>query len=1266
MLKHERIIKRLSMAEKIGILTDITALEDDNISKLGVPKLDVLYMRHMMRERFPMPSALAHSWDRELIRDVAGLVANDVHDGKSAIVVTPGAKIKLSPYRNEISEDPYLASALSREFVTGAKSTGVAAAMAGYYLAETDADMMDKKPSERVINEFVVEPYSSAVSASQADAILTDMRTLPGAYSGVNAGIRATLMKDQRFAPGTLAICERVEADDTVSFIAGGGICLNGSAVALETALNKYQKLRQSCDLGDLTIGDVEAEVADGKAISPEMIDEAVDRIIDLAFCSAKTAEYEVEDIDYDYYIAPDEESRLARLARIRREKQAERKAIRDAKRAERIRARKIKRGEYIEDEEPEVEEEEIIPEIITAEDKLLRRAATESIVLLRNVNKIAPIKTSSTVAIIGGLADKYNDGSGSLAERCEMLLREAGVESVVKSKGYDFDAERTDSERIITDALTAAGRAGVVLLFLGHGDERGKDIPKTHKISLPANQLILAEKMARFGARVIAVMESGYGIDVGFTEYFAGAIMAPLGCPYDAEALVDVILGRVNPSGRLAYTLYSSFDTYAPKHAIYREKWNVKSGPFIGYRYYDTANLKVGYHFGHGLSYSEVAYSDLVVSKDSVTFTLTNNGKMRVKENAQVYIGAATSNVIRPRKELCGFEIVDLMPKESKQVTIDISNPMVYDVKSGRMREESCTYNIFVGPSSHSELLNGQRYGGSYTLNSDKQNIVDYIQTKSNITIDKYTLEAKYRIMKRSAKNIISGIVSILLAISLGVYNSLESSGAFVSVMTGILAVAGIWFFITEARERNKDYKQARVIIDDANNERFADAEELPEFSAKRMFYDEFDAIDNDIVAKETFSREEGAADESLKYIDKDLDFAKASKELRAFASDRGIELGENEAEKIFASFAASRLVIFKELKSDMFRSLVAVLSEYFETNPYIDTVDGNYVSEESALFGNAAENRAKKNLAYAIEAAQNVKYNIHIAALDGVKCENMLDYFTPYAKYAKNPFGITAITAHNEWDKECVYYLPQNMWFCVNLAEGEEYESIPDYIAEIASVNVISPAKCKVSNSRIVISKFRYYQFDYLSERAGNSFGIFEETWKKIDKLMAYVANYSDFSMENKLCLALEKYATALMAAGIEIPVAVDAALAAKLLPGVAVAVMDKIPEDDRSLDEVLDNLFGEDIIDECREVLDKVADAKAKNNAKKAAGGVEVNAEQQSPEEQEAELVVNEEIANTEEIVEYENEDVDVIEDTASYESAGEDDSNGDYQE
>jgi len=199
------------------------------------------------------------------------------------------------------------------------------------------------------------------------------------------------------------------------------------------------------------------------------------------------------------------------------------------------------------------------------------------------------------------------------------------------------------------------------------------------------------------------------------------------------------------------------------------------------------------------------------------------------------------------------------------------------------------------------------------------------------------------------------------------------------------------------------------------------------------------------------------------------------------------------------------------------------------------------------------------------------------------------MMRYFTPYVKHAKNPFGHTAVIAHNERGKETTYYMPQNIWFAVNLAAGECYDMIPDFIAEIATVNRIPVAKTTPSSRHLEFGNFFYYQMDYNSERAVNKFVIGEDLWKKIDSFEKRVKGIEPtFAINNKMCLAFEKSTAALMAAGLDAKQSVDIAMATKLMPAFITATSGKKTESGDSLSEIFDSVFGDDDMVKCVEVL------------------------------------------------------------------------------
>ena len=1122
MLKYNNIISRLGDEDKVRILTDVRSLSDGERASLGLPSFALWNMRHMLRDsKYPSPQALANSWDNKLISELSGELALSVTGPISNVIMTPSAKVRLSPYRNEMSEDIYLSQSLATEFSRGAVYAGASSAISGYYMTNTDAEFMDIAPSKAILNEFVVQPFKNTVRDGQATAVITDKRVLSDKYRDVNAFLSDN---SQNAMPNNaFLVAEHLSVDDTVSFLINGGICLKGSASALTAALKRYHMLKKKQESGDLTIGDINAEIREGKAISPELLDGAVDRLLDFLLGASME------------------------------------------------RGKKLLPGER---------------------EELAVRAAKESVVLLKNNADTLPIapKSISSVALIGGIAASGAEGD-TLLDRCERLLVENGVSRVEKSQGYDFDANVITEDIYSPDAISAVQSCDVAVLFMGHGETRGKNIPVSHKLSLPANQLELADMLKPYCKKIIIVLEAGFGADVGFAEPFAAVVMAPFGVRHDASAIVDTLIGKYNPSGRLANTLYADMDGYYDKHLAYRNIYGVRSGRFVGYRYYTFADLQIGYPFGHGLSYTTFAYSKLEVSGDTVSFTVTNKGSRAGREVAQIYVGASDSQMMRPSRELCGYALIDLDAKESRRVSVKIQLPQVFDEANDQTVTEKCNYTVCVGSSSTDIRLSMAISGGERSIDNDREEkLCNYLQTESNIISDKYTLEAGYDIMNRSIKNIVCGIGAAVLAIAVGVYNALTDSAAFLGVLTAILAATGIVFFVLDAIERNQAYRRERARIAEENQKQFENAEELAEFSAERMFRAEFDVVADNSNASKAAVKENTLFDESLKYVDKKLDFSRAAEELGAFALERGLSIDEDSVRSIMASISSSRLLVFKDMSSGSFSALVSVLSEYFGTKAYIDVVDNTYVNEESVLFASDDEgHRVKKNMVYAIESAANVKERLHIGALDGVKCDDMVKYFAPYVKYAKNPFGYTVITVHNEHNKEADYFIPQNIWFAVNLAQGECYDMIPDSIAEIATVNTITLSKTNPSDKHTEVSNFYYYQVDYISERARNQFVISEDIWKKIDSLEKRVKVASPaFAIGNKMCVTFERFAAALMAAGVDVKQSVDVAMAVKLLPALVLAVSDKKTDDSGSLSDMFDVVFGDDDMSKCVEVL------------------------------------------------------------------------------
>jgi hypothetical protein len=266
-----------------------------------------------------------------------------------------------------------------------------------------------------------------------------------------------------------------------------------------------------------------------------------------------------------------------------------------------------------------------------------------------------------------------------------------------------------------------------------------------------------------------------------------------------------------------------------------------------------------------------------------------------------------------------------------------------------------------------------------------------------------------------------------------------------------------------------------------------------------------------------------------------------------------------------------------------------MVILGNYFESAAYIDSVDDTYTSHESVLFHNdAAGNRTKTHAKLALESAYNVSHRVYFVGLSDVKLKGLSSYFAPFVKHAKNPSARYGFTAHNERNIEAYYTVPQNVWFVLNLAEGESLADLPASIAEIASVNNISFVECTPSETHESVRRFTYYQMEYLCEKISSKFEINELTWKKVDKLEAFIAARAPYQINNKLWLCLEKYTGTYMACDNDEVRALDEALAAKVLPSMIVAANGMFAANDTGILETLEALFGEDNTESCKKML------------------------------------------------------------------------------
>ena len=193
----------------------------------------------------------------------------------------------------------------------------------------------------------------------------------------------------------------------------------------------------------------------------------------------------------------------------------------------------------------------------------------------------------------------------------------------------------------------------------------------------IPQNQIELLQSIVQVNENVVGLLSAGASIEMPWHYCCKAILHGYLTGQAGASAMLNILTGKVNPSGRLSETYpLRHEDTPAFRHFPSTQRNSeYRESIYIGYRYYDTSKVRVQYPFGYGLSYTTFMYSDLKVDADGATFTLTNTGKMDGAEVVQLYVGLPNAIVFRPEKELKGFRKVFLKSGESKEVRIDFDD---------------------------------------------------------------------------------------------------------------------------------------------------------------------------------------------------------------------------------------------------------------------------------------------------------------------------------------------------------------------------------------------------------------------------------------------------------------------------------------------------------------------------------------------------------------------------------------------------------------
>lgn len=346
----------------------------------------------------------------------------------------------------------------------------------------------------------------------------------------------------------------------------------------------------------------------------------------------------------------------------------------------------------------------------------LARKVAEQGVVLLKNEDGILPLTKKTRVAIVGDFAKKsrYQGAGSSLVnptKEPESILNSIGsyeLQMVGYAQGYERNAKK--NPKLIEEAIKLSKEAEVILVFAGLdeiGEAEGLD--RLH-MKMPEAQEAVIAALAEVHDNIIVVLSAGSPIEMPWEGDVKAIVHGYLGGQAGASAMLNILTGDVNPSGRLNET-YPIHCEDTPAFAYYPSKERnseYRESLYVGYRYYTTVAKKVRFPFGYGLSYTNFVYSNIKANEQEVRFMIKNIGKRAGADVPQIYISKSSNTVFRPLRELKGFAKVELEPGEEKEVVISFDDKTFrfFDVRTNSWEIENGTYQIQIGKNANEIVL--------------------------------------------------------------------------------------------------------------------------------------------------------------------------------------------------------------------------------------------------------------------------------------------------------------------------------------------------------------------------------------------------------------------------------------------------------------------------------------------------------------------------------------------------------------------------------
>ncbi|AHM60876.1 beta-glucosidase-like glycosyl hydrolase [Flammeovirgaceae bacterium 311] len=676
----DSLIGQMTLEEKISMIHANSSFTSGGVARLGIPELSMSDGPHGVRPEhgrdwipdnagddsvtyLPTGIALAATWNPDLGYAFGNVLGREARMRGKDIILGPGVNIMRTPLNGRnfeyLSEDPHLAAVMAVGYIKGVQDQGVAACVKHFAAnnQEIRRSSVNVEMSERALQEIYLPAFKASVEEGGVLSVMGSYNKFRGQYATHHPYLINEVLKGEWGFKG-LVMSDWGAVHNTMEAL------LYGTDIEMGTDLLQMPDIDyKKFYLADTVIGLVKS----GK-VPESVIDDKVRRILRVMHHTKMFTDRPAGEVN------------------------------------------------------------------TRAHQQAALQIAAESMVLLKNQGSILPLQKEKikSIAVIGANATrKQAMGGGSSQVRAiyevtplEGLRKLAGNEIEISyAPGFEVSRAEKANSALIEEAVNAAKSADVVVYVGGwtHGytdewnggayDMEGADKPS---MTLPFEQDILLDAVLKVNPNTVVVLIGGGAVDMNaWIDRTPGILQAWYPGMEGGTALASILFGETNPSGKLPTTFPKSLQD-SPAHALGeypgdKDTLNVhyKEDIFVGYRYHDTYQVEPLFSFGHGLSYTTFAYSNMQVREQGeelkVTVTVKNTGKRAGQEVVQLYVEDIEASVQRPVKELKAFQKIALKPGESKNVTLSLRKEafQFYSEDKKQWVLEPGKFNLLAGSSS-------------------------------------------------------------------------------------------------------------------------------------------------------------------------------------------------------------------------------------------------------------------------------------------------------------------------------------------------------------------------------------------------------------------------------------------------------------------------------------------------------------------------------------------------------------------------------------